>query len=543
MSEIVNDTYAQFVRGTDDDDSISNNHIRATIDAGKGNDTIDNWLVVWDSGNSIYNSHRKPNYASIYGGAGNDSIRNQSDLSMVLGGDGNDTIDNWASGELWSNDFYMGRAVTIDGGKGNDLIINGGVNVTINGGDGKDTVDNNRMNAFINSDAGNDSIVNSDWGNNSTLLGGKGNDFIKNYADNITIEGGAGNDTINIATKGSVINERTLESDAKNTLIKYKSGDGNDKIIGFNATSTLRIGDGKGTYSTVMSGDNIVVTVGKGKITLVGAADLDELHIDGATVQKVTNSTKSPVVADADVKFIDASKRLIDIQITANKLANSIVGGTKNDSIYGGYGADTISGGKGNDRLYGEAGNDSLIGGEGDDFISGGTGKDKLLGGKGNDTLDGGTGNDSIDGGDNADVLSGGAGNDSLRGGKGNDSLVGDAGKDKLYGQDGDDTIRGGAGDDSLWGGKGNDFLYGDAGKDTFIYSSGDGKDVIYGFENNDLLKITGTFSTSYDSSKHEVYFKVGNTSNAIMLKDFTATTFNVNSSTYQISGSKLVKK
>ena len=91
--------------------------------------------------------------------------------------------------------------------------------------------------------------------------------------------------------------------------------------------------------------------------------------------------------------------------------------------------------------------------------------------------------------------------------------------------------------------GKGNDSLWGDAGKDTFLYSNGDGKDVIYGFDNSDMLKITGTFSGTYNKSKKEVYFKVGSTSNAITLKDFSATTFNVNSTNYKISGTKLVKK
>ena len=58
------------------------------------------------------------------------------------------------------------------------------------------------------------------------------------------------------------------------------------------------------------------------------------------------------------------------------------------------------------------------------------------------------------------------------------------------------------------------------------------------------MLKITGTFSASYNQSKNEIYFKVGTTANAITLKDFGSTsTFNVNGSYYKISGTKLVKK
>ena len=149
----------------------------------------------------------------------------------------------------------------------------------------------------------------------------------------------------------------------------------------------------------------------------------------------------------------------------------------------------------------------------------------------------------TIIGNSNANSITAGSGNDTLYGGAGADKLYGNAGNDLLYGDAGNDKLYGGAGNDSLWGGAGNDTLWGDAGKDTFIYSSGDGKDVIHGFENNDMLKITGAFSASYNKNKKEISFKVGSTTNAITLKDFTATTFRINNSTYQISGSALVKK
>ena len=67
--------------------------------------------------------------------------------------------------------------------------------------------------------------------------------------------------------------------------------------------------------------------------------------------------------------------------------------------------------------------------------------------------------------------------------------------------------------------------------------------DSIYNSGYNDLLQITGKFSASYSKAKSEVYFKVGSTAKAIILHDFTATNFHVNSSTYKISNSKLVKQ
>ena len=101
----------------------------------------------------------------------------------------------------------------------------------------------------------------------------------------------------------------------------------------------------------------------------------------------------------------------------------------------------------------------------------------------------------------------------------------------------------GGKGNDTLTGGKGNDSLWDNAGKDTFIYASGDGKDIIYGFDNTDMLKITGEFSGTYSKKNKKVTFKVDSTASAITLKDFSATSFNVNGTAYKISGSKLVKK
>ena len=119
----------------------------------------------------------------------------------------------------------------------------------------------------------------------------------------------------------------------------------------------------------------------------------------------------------------------------------------------------------------------------------------------------------------------------SIVGGKSNDSILGGAGKDMLYGKAGDDTLIGGAGNDSLWGG---------TGADNFIYSSGDGKDIIFGFSNKDTLTLDGLdFKAAYKNDA--VTLKVSGGS--VTLKDFSAKTFHINGDTYKISGSTLVKK
>ena len=346
-------------------------------------------------------------------------IKNTKSNTLLSGTKGNDSIQN---GGLWDVDHDGGSNVTINADAGNDEIDNYGSNVTINsgvdndfidnygiqnvlinGGMGKDFIQNFGFMVTINSGAGDDSVYNR-AGSHMVINLGDGNDTIKNYCANVSIYSGKGND--------SIYNEGTDAS------LQYTKGDGNDIIYGFKADSTLSISSG--AYSSTKSGDNVIVTVGDGKISLMGASSLSAVNIKGkkstSTTLTVTNSTKSPVTVGSAIKTINASTRTKASKIIGNSLANTITGGS---------GKDTILGGAGNDKLYGGNGNDSLLGGNGKDTLSGGAGNDKLYGGKGNDCLVGGKGNDS---------LWGEAGADTFIYGKGD-------GKDVIFGFGSDDTL------------------------------------------------------------------------------------------------------
>ena len=207
-------------------------------------------------------------------------------------------------------------------------------------------------------------------GSGAKLTGTGKADSIRNDGDKANINAGAGNDYI--------WNEAGV-----NVVFQYNTGDGNDTVSGFNDTSKLSIAGG--TYTSTKSGDNIIVTVGKGKISLMGAASLSAVTIDGvkktSKTLTVTNKSESPVTAKASIQVIDASTRTTAVKIAGNDAANIIFGGKKNDSIRGGKGADKIYGGSGNDTLWGDAGNDSLYGGAGNDtFIyKPGEGTDKIF--------------------------------------------------------------------------------------------------------------------------------------------------------------------
>ena len=303
---------------------------------------------------------------------------------------------------------------------------------------------------------------------------------------NTTIEGGTGNDFItNSGTK---------------VLFKYNYGDGYDTITGFGSSDTLSISGGTYTRSTV--GSDVIFNVGSGSITLKNAKG-KTINIKGTPGGKyLSNSTSNKTIngtAYADTLYNYGSRVKVD-------------GGTGNDKItsFSEGSKVTLTGGKGNDTVYSWSAYSRLEGGDDADYIYAGSDAK-------NSTVLGGAGNDTIINYGSYNSILGGAGNDSIRSYSGSNV-----------------TITGGAGNDSLWGGD---------GKDTFIYANGDGKDVIVGFANNDILQITGTFSASYNKSKKEIAFKVGSTADAITLKDFTASTFNVNGTNYKISGSKLVKK
>ena len=276
-------------------------------------------------------------------------------------------------------------------------------------------------------------------------------------------------------------------------------------------------------------------------------------------------------------------------------------GGKGNDKIYGQNGADSLLGGSGNDTLTGGKGNDIFIYNAGNDIIadytvgqdkiqiaSGKISKTSLSGsdvlftiGKGSLTVKNAKGKtisliDSLTNSNKASVtigadmgavdasartkailitgnalantICGGTKNDSIFGAAGNDSILGNAGNDKLYGDAGNDIIYGGKGNDSLWGGVGNDSLWGDAGNDTFFYTANEGTDKIFDYVTGDMLKILNADGSddSFKSSK----FSGGdltltiNGGGKIIFDDVASNTkFNINGSSYSISGSKLLKK
>ncbi|MGE0165702.1 MAG: calcium-binding protein, partial [Dongiaceae bacterium] len=173
--------------------------------------------------------------------------------------------------------------------------------------------------------------------------------------------------------------------------------------------------------------------------------------------------------------------------------------------------ANALTGNGQANKLSGLAGDDTLTGNGGSDTLDGGTGVDTMIGGAGNDTYvvdnlgdiideSGGSGTDTVQSsiafslasasviGDIENLTLTGAGAIAGTGNGLGNIITGNAGANTLSGGAGNDTVTGGAGNDRIDVGDGND---------TVLYTSKlDGKDIIDGFADGDILDLDALFDS-----------------------------------------------
>ena len=391
----------------------------------------------------VYNDNRS-SFNSISGGTGDDTVDNRGTYVSIDGGTGNDSISS------------SGERGTIEGGAGDDVIKNGGAKTKIFGGAGKDSIFNSAANVTITGGADNDTLVNS--ANDDFLDSGAGDDLISLGGKNNTVRGGTGNDTI--------------YNDGKEQTYYYFDGDGNDTIIGFNEGDTISIAEGK--YTSAKSGNDVIIKVGAGSITLKNASG-KTLNINGV-----------PNI----VEPVDTTPVALNVKNTVN---NTLIAGTSLDDTIGNLGDRvTIDGGAGADSVYNEGGDYS--------YIELGAGNDSLYGYSNYGvTVDAGDGSDTITGSYyKSSKIGAGAGSDylSLSGGT-NNTIEGGAGDDSVYNSGATVKIYAGAGNDTVY----NDFVF-----NSYIELGG-GNDSLYGYSNYGVTvdaddgsdTITGDY---YGSSK-----------------------------------------
>lgn len=264
-------------------------------------------------------------------------------------------------------------------------------------------------------------------------------------------------------TEGDDYIELTNGDDTVDTLggnDTVYAGEGNDTLFGGSGNDTLFGGAGNDTY---------LFEHGDGRDTLTDTSGTDTIRFGDGIVQndlivKIVGVDMFIAIRE-EGKALDELNDMIIVKNwmanTANRIETIILSDGTSLAIES---LQSVS--DGNDLLLYEntAVNLDLLGG--DDTVTSGNTNDIIVGGSGNDTL------------------SSGSGNDTLSGGRG------------------DDTLLAGEGNDTLSGAEGIDTLYGGSGDDLYLYSRGDGKDIIideyrYGYNGanqsnagNDILRF-----------------------------------------------------
>jgi Ca2+-binding RTX toxin-like protein len=212
---------------------------------------------------------------------------------------------------------------------------------------------------------------------------------------------------------------------------------------------------------------------------------------------------------------------------------DEFIEGSGEDDVLIGTDADEIfTGGRGNDYMDGAGGDDLFL-------VEGRRqGKDRIIGGDGFDTIMGGDGDDRITltelaVADSIERIDGGAGVNSVAGTGGANLLDFSATQllnvATIEGRGGRDQIIGSASDDVIVGGAGRDTLSGGGGNDTYLFTLGDGRDVITNADTDpaseDVLQLQEIAHDQVWLSRHRKHLviNVAGTTDRVLIKRWYA--------------------
>jgi Ca2+-binding RTX toxin-like protein len=441
---------------------------------------------------------------SSAGTPGNDVINGSSSSDIIAGGLGNDTINGGGGADIYiynrgdGNDILADDAtdnvvdtLTLNGiGRSQVSLVRNGNNLTLviaesaaGAGDGGSILLKEQLDWFY--QRGIEQITFADgtvWSADDLRVmliaqaSTSGNDTIIGFNTADVLQGGAGNDTLN-------------GFNGDDTYI-YTRGDGNDVITEPNGNSDKLVlhGIAPGNVSLVRDGNHVTLVIAE---SAPGAGDGGSIRLPDALEWNYDRGIEQ-ILFDNGTIWTPT-----DLRVMA--LAQASTSG--NDTIVGFNTADVIQGGAGNDTINGWSGDDIYIytRGDGNDVITEPNGNlDKLI-------LHGiAPGNVSLvrDGNHVTLVIAesapgaGDGGSVQLRDAlewnydRGIEQIVFDNGtiwtptdlRLMVLAQastSGNDTIIGFNTADVLQGGAGNDTLTGAGGDDAYIYTRGDGVDVI----------------------------------------------------------------
>lgn len=465
---------------------------------------------------------------TIDGGAGNDYIASGDGADIVHGGDDDDDIvgmggADWLFGDAGS-DFIWGDGYAsnptagsytpndahgddvLSGGAGNDVLVGQGGSDQLMGGAGDD---------WLWGDDTDPDTRGMPWSmhGNDYLDGGDGNDRLEGEGRDDVLFGGAGNDrlwgdnSVYIALPSVYQGQDYLDGgDGDDEL---HGGGGNDTVLG-GAGNDLLWGDDSESVTPLDAQGKDYLDGGDGNDQLVGGGGDDVLY--GGTGD--------------DVIFGDDEVGNVDLSAHGNDILDGQAG---NDTLMGGGGNDYLLGGDGDDVLWGDEGDDTLVGGAGTDILKGGDGNDTYIIASGDGAVNAAGQSEFIDDNEGSNrILLASARSDSLVvqydssgdlginssstdrlvivngvAGAGNTFELADGsvyttsqllgrfadgiatatdaqGNQHLLGGKGNDQIVATTGYATLSGGLGNDTLEGSGGNNAYLYSLGDGSDIIH---------------------------------------------------------------
>jgi Ca2+-binding RTX toxin-like protein len=380
---------------------------------------------------------------------------------------GDDQVD------VVNNGGAFDKAITVDGGAGDDTLRGGAGNETFLGGSGNDDVDGNIGADTIDLGSGNDRAQWDPGDGSDSIEGGGGNDALdfngSNASENIDVTANGGR--VRLARNVAAIN---MDLDGLEQV----------RVRALGGADNVTVGDLQGTGVKSVSTD--LRTIGgeaDGSIDHViaqGTAAADRFSVGGSAGQILVNGPGADVLVTTAEAQDDVDVQTLGDSDTVT--SGVTVPGPGSVTIDGGEGADTsiYKGTDGDDEI-------GLARNAGDTVAAFTTGS-AIVNHTAVESLDvrGLDGNDTIAGQNGIGSLTslteeGGDGADTLRGGDGADTLLGGAGDDLVDGNIGADTAKLGAGDDHFqWDpGDGSDSVEGQGGADTMDFNGSNAPEQI----------------------------------------------------------------
>ncbi len=335
---------AFYMTQSDEPDLSQSNYkeLGNAIDASAA-DTKTDYDKYFGNARDLYNHLQATAYRSSFATDGSDLLVMNTDsynnlLALIEDDDQSKFVETYGSAAALTDvlhDRLLQSTLSSDEGSDDTAVANtvpgSNVNLVVNAGDGNDSID----------------IVFND----GKLVGDA-----DNVVKFVTITGGRGNDTVNFVS-------------GTNRLYKYTTGDGADVITGANSTDLIQI---DGAFLTVASGDDMVVKVGAGTITLKDAA-ASGVSVLGYTADGVVlfsgmeYNAKRPkvlVIQDPFTGSVDAgsiSDKITIIDATLSSQPVVLKGGNQATAIYAGTGESTLIGNTKDDKLYGGKGVNTFV--------------------------------------------------------------------------------------------------------------------------------------------------------------------------------------